>query len=79
MQFEIDGVAVVSERGGEQEELDSTFTLEERADELEATLNELQAKLRDDSAVPPSVGDRTGSDLPSGVVPVRTSDDSGRE
>ncbi len=51
MQFEIDGVNATSDAAGEQAELDSTFTLEERADELESTFNELQARLRDDASL----------------------------
>jgi hypothetical protein len=50
MQIEIDGVSSPNGPDGEQVELDSTFTLEERADELEVTFKELQAKLRDDSS-----------------------------
>jgi len=50
MQFEIDGVSAQTVYDGEQGELDSTFTLEERATELEATFGELQARLRDESS-----------------------------
>lgn len=65
MQIEIDGVSSSNDPEGEQAELDSTFTLEERADELEATFNELQAKLRDDASMPSDIGGRPASGFPT--------------
>ncbi len=45
MQFEIDGVSTQSVTPTEQGEFESTFTIEERTEALEATFEQLQAKL----------------------------------